>query len=103
MVSHFFKCGHVIVARRALDAGNISHAMYEEIVREAIQLYKESKQTKKPGGGDYYNTKGSRIDKRFFMFVLDSVSRGKTLYSEAFRLTDTNRQTFPKLMERMNA
>lgn len=102
-VAHFFKCGHVIVARRALDAGNISHAMYEEIVREAIQLYKERKQRKKPTGGNYFNTKGSRIDKRFFMFVLDSVSRGKTLYSEAFRLTDTNRQTFPKLMERMNA
>ncbi|HCU29776.1 MAG TPA: Zn peptidase [Sphaerochaeta sp.] len=101
-VADFFTCGQVVVARKALDAEIINRAIYDEIVREAIQLYKDRKRTMKPGGGDYYNTKGSRIDKRFFMFVLDSVSRGKTLYSEAFRLTDTNRLTFPKLMERMH-
>lgn len=100
--ARFFKCGHIIIARKAMDAGKISEANYDEIVREAIKHYREQKQTKHNDGGNYYNTKGSRIDRRFFSFVVDSVSRGKTLYSEAFRLTDTNRHTFSELVERMN-
>ena len=101
-VARFFKCGRIIIARKALDAGKIDHATYDEIVRKAIKHYNEQKQTKNTPGGDFYNTKGSRIDKRFFTFVVDSVSQGKTLYSEAFRLTDTNRHTFSELVERMN-
>jgi Zn-dependent peptidase ImmA (M78 family) len=100
-VAHYFKCGRIIVARKALDSGRIGQATYDEIVRDAIQDFHEQKQAKKDNGGDFYRTKGSRIDKRFLTFVVDSVSQGKTLYSEAFRLTDTNRQTFSKLVERM--
>lgn len=102
-VARFFKCGHIIIARKALDAGEISHATYDEIVRKAIKNYHERKQAKNNTGGNFYYTKGSRIDKRFLTFVIDSVSRGKTLYSEAFRLTDTNRHTFSELIERMHA
>jgi hypothetical protein len=36
-------------------------------------------------------------------FVIDSVAQGKTLYTEAFRLTDTNRTTFSKLVEGLHA
>lgn len=100
--ARFFKCGHIIIARKAMDASIISEANYDEIVREAINHYREQKQTKHNDGGNFYNTKGSRIDRRFFSFVVDSVSRGKTLYSEAFRLTDTNRHTFSEMIERMN-
>jgi Zn-dependent peptidase ImmA (M78 family) len=102
-VARFFKCGNVIIARKALDTGKIDLATYDEIVRKAIQRYKEQKLTPKNGGGDFYRTKKNRIDKRFFTFVVDSVSRGKTLYSEAFKLTDTNRHTFSELIEKMNA
>jgi Zn-dependent peptidase ImmA (M78 family) len=100
-VSHFFKCGNIVVARKALDTGKISHVTYDNIVQNALKHYIENRKSK-DSGGNFYNTKGSRIDKRFLTFVVDSVSRGTTLYSEAFRLTDTNRHTFPKLVERMN-
>lgn len=102
-VAHYFRCGRIIVARKALDSGRLEQSTYDEIVRRAIQDFHEQKQSKKNTGGDFYRTKGSRIDNRFLTFVVDSVSRGKTLYSEAFRLTDTNRHTFSELVERMKS
>jgi Zn-dependent peptidase ImmA (M78 family) len=102
-VAHHFKCGRIIVARKALDTGRIRQSTYDEIVREAIKDFHEQKRAKKDNRGNYYRTKASRIDKRFLTFVADSVSRGKTLYSEAFRLTDTNRHTFSELVERMKS
>lgn len=102
-VAHHFKCGRIIVARKALDTGRIGQTTYDEIVRKAIKDFHERKQAKNDDGGNYYRTKASRIDKRFLTFVVDSVSRGKTLYSEAFRLTDTNRHTFSELVERMKS
>lgn len=102
-VSHYFQCGRIIIARKALDTKRIGQTTYDEIVRNAIQDFHERKQAKNNDGGDFYRTKASRIDKRFLTFVVDSVSRGKTLYSEAFRLTDTNRHTFAELVERMKS
>lgn len=102
-VAHYFKCGRIIVARKALDSGRIGQTTYDEIVRDAIQDFHEQKQAKENSGGDFYRTMASRIDNRFLSFVVDSVSRGKTLYSEAFRLTDTNRHTFSELVERMKS
>lgn len=99
-VARYFTCGRIVIARRALDTGRIEQPAYDEIVRIARADFHKQKQTKKTGG-DFYRTKESRIDKRFLAFLVDSVSRGKTLYSEAFKLTDTNRHTFPKLVERM--
>ena len=49
------------------------------------------------GGGDYYRTAATRIDRRFFLMLNNSVEEGKTLYTDAFRLTNTNRSTFAKL------
>lgn len=98
----FFRCGRIIIARKALDAGEINYEAYNETVQEAIQQYIEQKQKERDteGGGDYYNTKGSRIDKNFLTMLVNSISQGKTQYSEAFRLTHTNRHTFSKLVER---
>jgi Zn-dependent peptidase ImmA (M78 family) len=101
-IASYFKCGRVVIARRALDSGRINQAKYNEIVQKAIKDFSQLKKEKKERG-DYYRTKGSRIDSRFLSFVADSVSQGKTLYSEAFRLTDTTRLTFFELIDRINA
>jgi len=84
---------------RVLDRGRINQTKYDQVVQEAIKDFNALKRQKKEGG-DFYRTKGSRIDRRFFSLVVDSVSKGKTLYTEAFRLTDTTRVTFFKLMDR---
>ncbi len=54
---------------------------------------------KHSGGGDYYRTASSRIDRNFLMCLSGSVLAGKTAYTEAFKMTNTNRRTYAKLMD----
>lgn len=95
-----FKCGTTVIARRAYDQKYIDYATYEMIAKKAIRFFLEQKK-KKSGGGDYYKTVASRIDKRFFDLLLGSVHEGRTLHSDAFRLTNTNRSTFFALAGKM--
>lgn len=99
-----FKCGETVVARRALDRQLITHEQYEAISKESVKRYKEYMQRKKErkeGGGDFYRTVASRIDKRFLRMLLSSVQEGTTMYTDAFRLTNTNRSTFTSLAEKV--
>lgn len=99
-----FKCGDTVIARRAFDRQLITHEQYETIAKEAVKRYKEYMQRKKErkeGGGDYYRTIASRIDKRFLRMLLSSVQEGTTMYTDAFRLTNTNRSTFTSLTEKV--
>lgn len=99
-----FKCGETVIARRALDRQLITHEQYEAISKEAVKRYKEyikKKKEKKEGGGDFYRTIASRIDKRFLRMLLSSVQEGTTMYTDAFRLTNTNRTTFISLAEKV--
>lgn len=97
-----FKCGSTVIARRALDFGYISGSLYQKISNSAIARYNEScKKRKENPGGDFYRTAASRIDHRFFKILTGSVLEGKTLYSDAFRLTNTNRATYATLSEQI--
>ena len=99
-----FKCGDTVIARRALDRQLITHEQYEAISKESVKRYKEYMQRKKErkeGGGDFYRTVASRIDKRFLRMLLSSVQEGTTMYTDAFRLTNTNRSTFTSLAEKV--
>lgn len=103
-LAHSFKCGITVIARKAYDNGFIGYPQYQATAQLAVKLYVESRRRKKErgdSGGDYYKTAASRIDKRFFKKLVNSVSDGKTLYSDAFRLTNTNRSTFANLVESM--
>ncbi|MCM1167041.1 MAG: ImmA/IrrE family metallo-endopeptidase [Lachnospiraceae bacterium] len=91
-----FKCGNMVVARKALDNDLITGELYKEISRLAVKNYNEQRK-KKSSGGDFYNTLASRIDKRFLGMLTSSVAEGKTLYTDAYRFTNTNRETFDKL------
>lgn len=99
-----FKCGDTVIARRALDRQLITHEQYEAISKESVKRYKEYMQRKrerKESGGDFYRTIASRIDKRFLRMLLSSVHEGTTMYTDAFRLTNTNRTTFTSLAEKV--
>jgi Zn-dependent peptidase ImmA (M78 family) len=97
-----FPVSIVTVARRALDAGLISQKSYESHVQEAKDHWDSLKEEgKSPGGGNYYNTKQSRVDHRILERLIASVDEGRTSYTEALRLTGTNRRTFPNLLERV--
>jgi len=99
MLSAIFKCGNIVVARKALDNHFINKDQYESIVDEAIkQFYRYSGRS---SGGDYYATTATRLDNRFLLALDNSVKEGKTQYTDAFRLTHTNRKTFSKLLDRV--
>lgn len=91
-----FRCGRTVIARRALDNGKIDSTIYQRIREFALRQYTDNQ---KGSGGSYYLTAQSRIDQRFFRMLSASVGEGKTLYSDAFRLTNTNRSTFTTLLQ----
>ncbi|MDR2572171.1 MAG: Zn peptidase, partial [Oscillospiraceae bacterium] len=97
ILSAIFKCGTIVVARKALDHRYINKSDYKAIVDEAIQRYIELRQ--RTSGGDFYVTNASRIDNRFIVALDSSTKEGKTQYTEAYRLTNTNRKTFSTLVD----
>lgn len=99
ILTKVFKCGITVIARKALDNHKINGELYSKIASYAIMMYKEYKKHNIDSGGDFYRTIASRIDQRFFDMLTHSVSEGKTLYSDAFRLTNTNRMTYTKLSQ----
>ncbi|MDR1736070.1 MAG: ImmA/IrrE family metallo-endopeptidase [Oscillospiraceae bacterium] len=94
-VSMSFKCSKTVIARRALDSGFISLNEYNQfisLVRIAVKNQQAS------SGGDYYKTQASRIDHKFLFALHASLHEGRTLHTEAFRLTNTNSSTFDGLI-----
>lgn len=92
-LSKYFKCGTTVIARKAMDNNFISAEVYNSIAQTAVKNYKKAKSR----GGNFYRVLNSKIDSNFLDYLINSVKQGKTLYSEAFRLTNTNRETFQKL------
>lgn len=94
-----FRCGEVVVARKAYDSGKIAKTAYDQIVQNAIENYNQQKQ--KSSGGNYYYTKGSRLDSCFVKALCESIRAGRTTYTEAYHLTNTSRKTFSEVVHRL--
>ncbi len=94
-----FKCSDSVIARKALDHKLIDQMQYMQIVNDAIDAYREMKERKETNGGNYYNTMGTRLDSVFVRAMCESIQMGRTSYTEAYRLTNTSRKTFPKIAE----
>ncbi len=92
-----FHCSMIVVARRALDNEFINRDEYQKIVEIAKKMY--SKNKRKGSGGNYYNTALSRLDHRFLFALSNSAYAGETAFTDAYRLTNTNRKTFDTLIE----
>ena len=104
ILARIFVCGQTVIARKAYDLRFINYALYDKIAKAAVAYYIETKKRKKEkqqGHPGYYTTKASQIDKRFIFMLAHSVVEGKTLYSDAFRLTHTNRSTFESLINKI--
>jgi Zn-dependent peptidase ImmA (M78 family) len=93
-LASYFKCSQTVVARRALDSKFISYNDYSMIVSLAKQSYKN----KANAGRDFYKNNAVRIDHRFLLALDSSLREGRTLFSDAFRFTNTNRSTFDNLV-----
>ena len=94
-LSNYFKCSQLVIARRAYDLNYISDSEYAVAALGARQGFSQKTSN---NGGDYYKTQATRIDHRFLLALDASVREGRTLYSDAFRLTNTNRGAFENLL-----
>jgi len=99
-LSEYFNCGTTVIARNALDNGFINKKLYEKIADDAYHYYLINKQKKKEkgSGGNYNYTLASYIDNRFLISLASSVQEGRTQYTDAFKLTKTNRKTFMEIV-----
>ncbi len=70
----------------------ICNAVATEICQKVAQRTGHSDQSEQKN----LQVKNS-MDRRFLQYLVNSVSEGKTLYTNAYRLTDTNRFTFATL------
>ncbi len=97
-----FRCSRLVVARKAFDCGKISKVVYDQTIKELTIKYKEWQERQKrnkDSGGDYYRNLASKIDRNFVTALARSIYEGRTQYTEAYRLTNTNRKTFERLLE----
>lgn len=97
-----FRCSRFVVARKALEHGKISQEVYERMVREYTRKFEEwqkEQKEKRESGGSYYRNLASKLDRNFVLALARSAAEGRTQYAEIYRLTNTNRKTFGKLLE----
>lgn len=83
-LAKYFRCGEIVIARKAIDCGKINQKSYDQVVQTAIEKYKQMKENKDTNGGNYYNTMGSRLDGCFVRALCESINMGRTTYTEAY-------------------
>lgn len=98
-LARYFHCGETVIARKAIDCKKIEQSIYNQVAKTAIENYKQMKENKQTGGGNYYNTMGSRLDGCFVRALCESINMGRTTYTEAYRLTNTSRKTFSEVAQ----
>lgn len=96
-----FRCGEIVIARKAMDCKKIKQDVYNTVVQSAIDNYNQMRENKESSGGNYYNTMGSRLDGCFVRALCESINMGRTSYTEAYRLTNTSRKTFSDVVQRL--
>ncbi|PQV62955.1 Zn-dependent peptidase ImmA, M78 family [Abditibacterium utsteinense] len=98
----YFKVSLLVILRRLRDLGLITGQNFETWYGEAIARF-QAKAEATGGGGNYYNTKISRLGKRFLSAVVENAIDGRIGYKEAFRLLGLgNVQTFRNLAREMD-
>lgn len=100
-LAKYFRCGEIVIARKAIDCKKIKQDVYNTIVQAAIDNYNQMKKNEEKSGGNYYSTMGSRLDRGFVRALCESISMGRTSYTEAYRLTNTSRKTFSDIVQRL--
>jgi len=99
-LSKIFKCGMTVIARRAFDNNFIDRSEYETIAKNAINHYNQSKSVKSDGG-NFYNNIVVKNDRRLILALNSSIHEGTTQFTDAYRITNTNRKTFSGLVDKV--
>ncbi len=91
--SRFFKVSEIVVARRALDTGNLTKRQFFAFYEESSNREFAKKATQS-SGGDFYATTKKRLSLTFASHINNAVKSGKLLYRDAYKLTSLKGDTF---------
>ena len=80
-----FKVSTLVIVRRLFDLGALDEEMLWHTYREELERVK-ALTTTEGGGGDFYNSLGARVSKRFASAVVGSTLEGQTAFTDAFRM-----------------
>ena len=94
IITSEFKCSQCVIARKALDNRYINESIYHQI---AGFLDSDKQLKNKHGGGNYYSTMNSRLDKNLVLALCSSLMENKVTYTEAYEMTGTSRKTFHRI------
>jgi Zn-dependent peptidase ImmA (M78 family) len=96
-IARNFKVSEIVVARRALDLGEISKGDFFKFYNEYSQ--REFKKKENQGsGGDFFATANWRVSLSFAAHVKNALNNGQLLYRDAYRLTNLKGDTFSKFL-----
>lgn len=80
-----FKVSSLVVLRRLFDAGFLTREQFDAQYGAEIKRLR-TLQSERSSGGDFYNTEGVRVSRRFARALLLSTFEGNTLFRDASRL-----------------
>jgi len=96
-LARMFKVSVLVILRRALEARAVSASEFEGLYEDALA----ASASRVTGGGDFYNTQGARLGKRFSRAVIISALEGRTPFAEAFGLLGVrSSKTFDAMAKR---
>lgn len=93
-LSKLFKVSSIVVARRALDLRLISKNDFFNFYNSYLTQFAEAKKSNKSTGGDFYASQSLRVGRTFGEIVVKAVREGTLLYTDAYRLTGLNGNSF---------
>lgn len=99
VLANRFLCSREVIARRALDCGFISTDEYKCLVAKWEAFQNENK--RESSGGDFYRTAMSRLDPNFVIALYRDTRAGRTMFTDAYRLTGLNRGNFDQLVSQL--
>ena len=98
-IAERFLCSREVIARRALDCGFITSVEYGELIAKWKGQQEKNKQ--KSSGGNFYRTTQSRLDPNFVIALYRDTRAGRTMFTDAYRLTGLNRGNFDQLVSQL--
>jgi Zn-dependent peptidase ImmA (M78 family) len=100
LIARHFKTSKIVAARCALDRDLISRAAFFRFWEDHQAEEWRGAQTVREGG-NFWNTQGVRLGRRFSHAVVNAVIEGRLLYQDAYALTSLRGPTFDTLVSRV--
>ena len=91
-VARHFKVSSIVAARRALDLGLVSKAVFRDLYRQS----RERERRQPSAGGNFYASQDARIGRRFATALIRAAREGQLLYRNAYELCGLSGRAFDR-------